>query len=245
MSIARHDTQTTVKAHRLPTFWDPARQVAQQQEGCDEEQPRRLRLAVAQALLEGDAGHRREERPHQPHRRRVARDVLDDGLMLRQTAAVTRHAGRKRGKLCTSEERQGLSGEPLHTWLSEMATAPTQPAAHSACTTMHNNMSKHRHKPATPRATVEQLSSSTGALYLDEAFERRHVDVYEVQGHAQPERSTSRKQVVSSPATMQHCTVAQPSNMSRRFPSPATLDADSVQTGLKMEDPAPQQLGDA
>ena len=58
--------------------------MAQQQHGRDKEKPRRFRLAIAETLLEGDAGHRRKKRSHEPHRHWVGGDMLDDGLVLRQ-----------------------------------------------------------------------------------------------------------------------------------------------------------------
>jgi len=80
---------------------------------------------------------------------------------------------------------------------------------------------------------VRSSSAGQRAIHLDEALERRHIDVNEVQRHAQPERSTSRKQIVPLPATMQRCTFARPNSLFRRLPSSATLTLSGSRRGRR------------
>ena len=87
---------------------------------------------------------------------------------------------------------------------------------------------------------LKHSQAAIGEAHLDEALERRHIYVYEVQGHAQSERPTGRKQVVSSPGCMQHCTSAGLKDfmLSRIGPFAGSQRAKD---GCS----APQQLGDA
>ena len=62
--------------------------LTEQQGGRHEEQRGALRLAVADALLEGHARHRREEGPDGPHRARVPAHVLRDCLRLQWPTAA-------------------------------------------------------------------------------------------------------------------------------------------------------------